>query len=247
MTCNDPFVYAVRPGDTLYTIARRYNTTPEHIESLNPHIHPHNLRIGSTLIVCAGAAAEHPASPPANGVSPQLLELSNAMRGAWEQHVSWTRNLILSIAHSLPDEDAVTARLLRNPGDIAALFAPYYGEDAAKKIAELIKQHLVIGKELILAAKNNDPKAQELDAQWHSNADDLAAYLSGLNPHYDYDALKEMLYAHLALTNTEVAERLAGHYPADIAAYDQIEREALRMADAFVSGIAAQFPEKFVD
>lgn len=46
--------YAIRPGDTLYTIARRYNTTANRIIAANPGIIPTNLRVGQRIVVPYG-------------------------------------------------------------------------------------------------------------------------------------------------------------------------------------------------
>jgi len=54
-----------------------------------------------------------------------------------------------------------------------------------------------------------------------------------------------MLYEHLKLTTEEAAMRLAANYPADIRAFDNVEREALAMADYFTQGIVTQFPQDF--
>ncbi|HHZ18463.1 MAG TPA: LysM peptidoglycan-binding domain-containing protein [Acholeplasmataceae bacterium] len=43
--------HAVRPGDTLWTIARRFNTTVRAIMLVNPGINPNNLRIGQIICV----------------------------------------------------------------------------------------------------------------------------------------------------------------------------------------------------
>ncbi|MBU3127262.1 M14 family metallopeptidase [Clostridium tagluense] len=43
--------YRIRPGDTLYLIARRYYTTPLSIITANPQINPNNLKVGSEIIV----------------------------------------------------------------------------------------------------------------------------------------------------------------------------------------------------
>lgn len=42
-TCPGGFVYIVQPGDTLFSIAIRFNTTVEAIRRLNPQIPPSNL------------------------------------------------------------------------------------------------------------------------------------------------------------------------------------------------------------
>jgi len=43
--------YTIRPGDTLYLIARRYYTTVASIITANPQINPNNLQVGSEIIV----------------------------------------------------------------------------------------------------------------------------------------------------------------------------------------------------
>lgn len=43
--------YIVQPGDTLYAIARRYQTTVEAILKVNPGIDPYNLQVGQQILV----------------------------------------------------------------------------------------------------------------------------------------------------------------------------------------------------
>lgn len=54
-----------------------------------------------------------------------------------------------------------------------------------------------------------------------------------------------MLHEHLALTKSEAVARLNQDYASDIAFYDQIEKQALMMADAMTEGIVQQFPDIF--
>jgi len=73
----------------------------------------------------------------------------------------------------------------------------------------------------------------------------MAEAFSSINPYYDAEELRKMLYNHLELTTNEVAMRLAGNYEADIEAFNQVELEAMAMADYFSNGIIKQFPNKF--
>jgi hypothetical protein len=50
---------------------------------------------------------------------------------------------------------------------------------------------------------------------------------------------------HLDLTLKEAAARLRGDWAADIAAYDEIHRHILQLADLLSGGIIAQFPRRF--
>ncbi len=47
------------------------------------------------------------------------VNLMNELRKLWEQHVVWTRLFLVSAFGDLPDLEATTKRLLRNPTDFA--------------------------------------------------------------------------------------------------------------------------------
>jgi len=48
-----------------------------------------------------------------------------AMRELWEDHVVWTRQVIVAIIAGTPDTDAALARLLRNQADIGDAIKPF--------------------------------------------------------------------------------------------------------------------------
>jgi len=173
--------------------------------------------------------------------------LMSNMRLVWEQHVYWTRMLLISIAERLKDQTEVTNRLLQNPYDIAQIYADYYPAEDASKIAQLLTEHLQIGAELITALRDKKTEeAHNLTNQWYINADKMAEAFSSINPYYDREELLKMLYKHLELTTQEVAMRIAGNYKADIEAFDKVEQEAIAMADYFSIGIIKQFQNKFI-
>lgn len=179
-------------------------------------------------------------------ISRAELELNQTFRMLWEQHVAWTRMLIISIAEELGDEEQVTKRLLRNPGDMAAVFKRYYGDKVAAQFNRLMTEHLVLAAQLVKAAKaGKSQAAAELEKKWYANADELAAFMSSINPYWPKAVLTQLLHEHLRMTKDEAVFRLSKKYESDIAAYDGIERQALEMADAFTDGIVRQFPNQF--
>ena len=108
--------YTIRPGDSLRLIAQRFHTTTQAILSSNPALSENNLRTGQTIYIPRGySSLQASAQPMPEGVSQAEEALSNRMRLLWEQHVYWTRLVILSMAFGLPDAQLATARLLRNP------------------------------------------------------------------------------------------------------------------------------------
>ncbi|UHA76262.1 acetylglutamate kinase [Paenibacillus sp. 481] len=168
------------------------------------------------------------------------------MRSLWEQHVAWTRMTILSIAFNLPDLNFTTARLLQNAPDMGNALKPYYGEQIATTYGNLIRDHLVIAADLVKAAKAGDQQAADAaERKWYANGDEIAHFLSKINPYISYESFRNMFYEHLALTKAEAVAILTKHFQASINLYDQIEKEALEMADIITNAIIQQFPSKF--
>jgi len=248
MQCPNQITYTIRQGDNLYQLSRRYGTTVQALLALNPNIDPYNLILGSTIAVCPGEGFAPPPNPnpPACPNPAAQFALLSGMRKAWEQHVYWTRLFLISTAERLRDLDATTARLMRNPGDIANIFGAYYSADTAKEIEQLLTEHLQIGGALITALRDGQTaQAETLKRRWYANADKMAEAFDAISPFYQLEEVRKMFYTHLDLTTREVTARLAGNYPADIAAFDQVEQEAIRMADYFSAGILRQFPQRF--
>lgn len=181
-----------------------------------------------------------------SGISRKEQMLGNQMRLLWEQHVYWTRFVISGIVFNSPDLAVSKTRLLRNPEDFAAVLSPFYGRVAAMRFAGLFTEHLTIAAELVTAAKEGkSQEAAELEKRWYDNADSIAEFLSSINPHWSMQEWKEMLYSHLDMTKQEATDFITENYAASVAVFEQIEAEALEMADKMTEGIVRQFPFLF--
>ena len=239
--------YTVRPGDSLWLIAQRFQNTTQKILSVNPMLNKDNLHIGQTICIPSGRSAHQAGSPPApQKISKSEQTLSNLMRLLWEQHVYWTRLFLVSTAFGLPDTEFVTNRLLRNPKDFEAALKPYYGANAAAAFAELLTSHLTIAAELVSAAKAGDSAAAaDAERRWYANANNIAAFLSSINPYWSVQEWQKMLYDHLAMTKAEAVAILTQKYEDGINIFENIEQEALMMADAMTRGLIRQFPQYY--
>jgi hypothetical protein len=176
---------------------------------------------------------------------PQVFH--DAMRKLWEDHVTWTRLVIVSIANDLPDTQATVDRLLQNQADIGDAIKPFYGEEAGNQLTALLREHILIAAEILQAAKEGDTTAQN-DAidRWYANADAIAEFLHAANPEqWPHHEMKMMMREHLDLTLQEAVSYLQGEHTASVAAYDQIHVQILGMADMLSDGIILQFPKQF--
>lgn len=178
--------------------------------------------------------------------SKAACELRMAERRLWIDHVSWTRNFIVSDLASLDDKGPVLERLLRNQDDIGNSIKSYYGEEAGNKLAALLREHIELAGKVVDAAKTgNKPDLEKYNKLWYENADEIAKFLSSANPNYSYKVLKDMLFKHLQFVTDQAVARINKDWKADIEAYDKGEDHMIHFADILVDGIIKQFPQKF--
>ena len=182
----------------------------------------------------------------ASVVSDAAISLTRAMQRLWTDHVVWTRLYVITAVDERPELEAATTRLLKNQEDIGNAIVPLYGKAAGKQLTGLLKQHILIAVDLVAAAKAGDQKEfKTYDKKWDSNAEDIATFLSGANPHLTKKDVVDLLHLHLSLTKDEAVARISKDFTKDAAVFDQILTEILTLSDALSQAIVAQFPAKF--
>lgn len=173
-------------------------------------------------------------------------KLRTNMRKLWEDHVTWTRNVIFCIIDDLPGTDQAVNRLLKNQDDIGNAVATYYGAEAGKKLASLLRIHISESGDLLKAAKKGDDKEfDEVNKKWKINADQIAEFLSKANPNLKLSEMKTMMQDHLKLTIDEATARKKKEYATDVTAYEKVHEEILKMSDMISNAVIKQFPDKF--
>ena len=190
----------------------------------------------------------------AEKTTPSALAFHDAMRKLWEDHITWTRNVIISFKLNepdpnalLPDLNAALARLLQNQVDIGNAIKPYYGEAAGNQLTALLHDHITIAGEVLAALKTGNSAAlANAQARWYANAHDIAVFLSTANPeNWPLAEMDQMLKEHLDATTAEAVARFQSNWSGDVAAYDMVHTQALAMADMLSTGIIAQFKNRF--
>lgn len=211
-------------------------TTTEHVSQ--PRTAP------SAAATHNSTSAAMPAAAPRKSTA--AIDLHTAMRKLWEDHITYTRNYIISALAGLEDTDEVAQRLLRNQDDIGAAIKPYYGDEAGTKLSKLLRDHILIAADVVKAAKAGDKDQVAAEQKrWTDNGKDLAAFLSGANPNWSKAELERMLQKHLDLTTGEVVSRLEKNWKRDIQNYDEGHTHMLMFADMLSDGVIKQFPAKF--
>lgn len=164
------------------------------------------------------------------------------IRLLWTDYLVWTRHFLISLIFRLRDLSYVTIRTLQNIVDFSAQLTPFYGVDNAKIYESLLTQRILILAELASTIKiGGDITTQE--AKMQENSDEIAAFLSGLNPYWDEAVWKELLYTQYRLEIQLIWQINSDKFSTSIPIYDAIYQNALKMAAYMIDGITAQFPQ----
>ena len=207
------------------------------------------LLLSIALILPAISVKAAPPPPPVNQkqtMSESAHQLKFNFRRLWMEHGIWTRSYIVSAAANLEDQEIVLARLLKNQDELGNAIKPFYGEAAGTKLAQFLREDILLAGKVLEAAKaNNQADLQKYNTAWYKNADDIAAFLSSTNPNWNKNVLRQLLHAHLKMITQSVLARLKKDWNGDIRAFDEGEIHLIKIADVISDGIIKQFPQKF--
>jgi hypothetical protein len=211
------------------------------------HLKLHKMKARSTFLILALAvmlgASEVVTAQQSKST---CCDLKSDMRKLWEDHITWTRNVIFNIIDELPGTTEAVNRLLQNQVDIGNAIKPFYGGEAGNQLTALLREHILIAADLLTALDDGNTAAlNDAIARWYANADDIAAFLAAANPNWPLEEMKAMMREHLDLTTAEAVARKTADYAADVAAYDAVHLQILEMADMLTEGIIRQFPNQF--
>jgi hypothetical protein len=177
---------------------------------------------------------------------PSPCDFKSDMRKLWEDHITWTRNVIFCFLDSLPGQTEAVNRLLQNQVDIGDAIKPYYGTAAGNQLTALLTTHITEAAAILIDLHTNNNAQLAIDvAAWYQNADSIAMFLSAANPFLPLADMTQMMHDHLDLTTQEAVARDNMNYAADVVAYDAVHLEILEMSDMISEAIVRQFRGMF--
>ncbi|HND72025.1 MAG TPA: hypothetical protein PLM03_08430 [Bacteroidia bacterium] len=179
--------------------------------------------------------------------STQYYSLQDGMRKLWNDHMQYTYATVDAYFNNPSGLSSSLNRLLENQKDIGAAIVPYYGQAAGDTLSALLTTHINLAVPVLEAAKNNDqPALNQALANWKTNANDIANFLSTANPkNWPPRDMQHMMEMHIDQTTTYAVDLLNKDYNNAITHYDEANQHMLDMADDLAKGIALQFPDKF--
>jgi hypothetical protein len=235
----------IQPRENYWPLEQMDLITDARSMAVRPQVNPYYSSMWQPMMVPFGSPMQQ-MTPSNHCITQAEVDYRNDNRSLWEEHVAWTRMAIISLTFNLPDINEVLTRLLQNATDMGNMIRRLYGDRVATTYGNLIKEHLLIAANLVKAAlAGNTQAAQDAEKKWYQNADDIARFLSGVNPFLTEQAVREMFYKHLDLTKQEAVFMINKDYQKDIQVYDEIEKLAREMADAISDAMIKHYPTIF--
>lgn len=208
-------------------------------------IHHSIAALALAVVGLAGCAHDTRAVGEANPV--HVADTKAAMRDLWTGHIFWIRNVVSDNAvHNAAARDAAEQEVVVNAKKIANTITPYYGEQASEKLFSLLAGHYGAVKEYSEATVAEDSLQQDA-ALTHlaSNADEIAVFLSGANPHLPKDTVRGLIAAHGAHHVLQITQFKERDYVHEGETWKVMKQHVYVIADALTMALATQFPSKF--
>lgn len=163
-----------------------------------------------------------------------ITDFKLSSRFLWDDHISYTRNAIVSILSGLPDINTISLRLNKNQEDIGDFIKPYYSTQQVSTFVDLLKQHISIAVDVV----NGVEGAEEM---WRTNGDNITSQMQQMNPMFWPVSLTSPIWSeHLDMTIAQVTARKNELWNDDISFYDSNHQHISRFADLFSNGVIYQ-------
>lgn len=158
----------------------------------------------------------------------------------WTERMIWIRQLVISIMLGLRDVAFVAQRAMRNSADFGRVIASVYGPAAGKRFEDFLTQYVLILSEVastVKAGQNTDLVMQ----QWYKTVDDIADFLSQLNPYWRRDVTEPLLRAQVLLEFEYIQKLGKEQFAEGIESFDPAHGNAIKAAQLMIDGIKLQF------
>lgn len=159
-------------------------------------------------------------------------------RNLWRELATWTRSLLISKAMGIGNEEEVFTRLYEIPREYASMLNLIFGNKISEDYMNLLSSQIVLINDLITAQMAGDAEKFNNNAMLlYDNADKRAAFLASINPFWDENQWRTLIYAYIYDTLEEITTFISGNYAENINIYDRLLEHASSTSDYFSEGL----------
>jgi len=166
------------------------------------------------------------------------MNLIFSLRTLWLELATWTSSYLTSTASGLNNIEAVSERLYRIPLEIGNVLRLVFGAQSAEQFINLLSTHIITLENVITAQKNNESEAvTENVGRLYQNADEIATFLTQINPFWTQVQWRNLLYTYISLFFEVSNSLFTGEYERSVDAYDRLSYQTILIGDYMADGI----------
>ena len=177
----------------------------------------------------------------------RVAEMKQTFRDLWLGHIFWVQHVVSNIVtNDLKERDAAKKEVVANTKQIASTIAPFYGEAASEKLNSLLDVNIDAVREYSEATvAGNKPQQEAALAHLASNADDIAEFLSQVNPYLQKDTVRSLIAVHGANHVLQINQYKARDYAQLKETWPMMRQHVYLIADTLTAALVKQFPNQF--
>lgn len=177
----------------------------------------------------------------------RVEEMKQSFRDLWVGHIFWVRHVVSNIATNDPEErDAAVKEVETNTKQIANTMTPFYGEAASEKFYRLLDGNIGAVEEYSEATVAGNKRQQDAAlAHLASNADEIADFLSHLNPYLQKGIVRGLIATHGAHHVLQINQYKTKDYAPLGATWPMMRQHIYVIADTLSTALVKQFPSQF--
>jgi hypothetical protein len=178
----------------------------------------------------------------------RVAEMQKTLRGLWLGHIFMIQHVVLYNTTNKPAEQhTADQQVLANAKQIANTFTPFYGEARSEKLFTLLSGHYAAVKEYSEATIEGNTHQQDTAlAHLASNADDIDAFFTGVNPdHLSKYTIRGLIAAHGAHHVLQINQYKKKEYAKLEETWPMMRQHVYIIADTLTTALSKQFPDKF--
>lgn len=130
---------------------------------------------------------------------------------------------------------------------MAKTLAAFYGDAVSERFRALLTKHYGVIEAYSDATVAGDKRRQgEAMVEFGSNTNEIANFLSGINPHLSKDTVRTLFATKVDYHVTQIAKFQGHDYADEEETWSAMEHHVYVIADLLSAALVKQFPTKFM-
>lgn len=169
-------------------------------------------------------------------VSGQLNLIFRA-RMFWRDLATWLATYMFSVTGGYGNQDVISAKLYRLPLDYGSDMKLFFGDKLSEDYINLLSTYIITLQSLFLAMMKGDADAVNTYAkQLYQNIDQRSVFLAQINPFWQQDVWRSLLYNFNGLIMGFATSLLSKDFQQNIDIFDRLLSMSSVIGDYFSEG-----------